>query len=189
MKKYRRFWNLFPMLMLWLVVSVIGWGFVFTRITDAPAENKMVLYVDGDVTGEKELAAYLEEVQGEGIRMVMVRPFTYAMFGGDELRAADMYIVPECNVPQYGEFYAPWPEGFMEDGEFLTVEGVKCGLKVYDHERGAGAADGYIQYENRDWPRQDYYLFFGNMSLHLNGNENAVNNLSLDYARQLLRAN
>ena len=43
MKKSRRLMDLLPLMLLWLVLSVIGWGFVFTRITTYAPEEKMAL--------------------------------------------------------------------------------------------------------------------------------------------------
>ena len=36
MSNVKRFLGAVPLLVLWLLVSIFVWGFVFTRITDAP---------------------------------------------------------------------------------------------------------------------------------------------------------
>lgn len=182
MKKTKTFFNLVPMMLLWLVLSVIGWGFVFTRITTYAPEEKMALYVDGEVPGQKALAQLLDEEKAEGIRMVDVRPFSYAMFGGDELRNADLFILPVQNAGQYLECFAPWPDAMEQEGEFFSFEGVAYGRKVYDAATGEGVAKAYIAYENHLYASQDYYLFFGNQSRHLQ------DGLAVRYAQRLMNA-
>lgn len=181
-KKANRLMNLVPLMLLWLVLSVIGWGFVFTRITTYAPEEKIALYVDGEVPLGKELAAYLYEEKQEGIKTVEVRPFTYAMFGGDELRNADLFIIPEESVDTYLECFAPWPEGLATEGMFYARDGVNLGLQVYDTEGKVGVADGFIAYENTLYLPQNYYLFFGNQSAHLE------DGLAVKYAQRLLNA-
>lgn len=178
--------NLVPMMLLWLVISVIGWGFVFTRITTFSPEEKIALYVDGEVPGSEKIAALLMEEAHPAIRTVEVRPFTYAMFGGDELRQADLFIVPESNLETYREFFAPWPEEMGTEGDFHTWDGVPWGLKVYDKETGMGFGLAHVAYEVPYQEKQDYYLFFGNQSCHLEGNEGAVDNLAVEYAKKFM---
>lgn len=179
-KRNNRFLNLLPMMLLWLVLSVILWGFVFTRITTYAPEDIIALYVDGEVPGGKALALLLYEEAGENIRAVHVRPFTYAMFGGDELRDADLFILPEESVETYRECFAPLPEGMAAQGDVMEREGLPYGLKVYDAGTGEGVAKAYIAYDNNLYVPQNYYLFFGNQSAHLE------DGLAVRYAQRLL---
>ena len=50
MGKIRKFFSLVPVLILWLMLSVLVWGFVFTRITDTDPAHKITLFVDSEVT-------------------------------------------------------------------------------------------------------------------------------------------
>ena len=61
MGKIRKFFSLVPVLVLWLMLSVLVWGFVFTRITDTDPAHKITLFVDSEVTDATGLAVKLEE--------------------------------------------------------------------------------------------------------------------------------
>lgn len=179
MKKNSKFMNLLPMLLLWLVMSVILWGFVFTRITTYAPRDIIALYVDGAMQNEKALAQAIYK-ETDGLKAVQVRPFSYAMFGGDELRNADLFIIPKENLDLYRECFAPWPGEMATDGVFHAWDGVNYGLKVYDAQTGEGIAKAYVLYENHLYVPQDYYLFFGNQSAHL------TDGLAAEYANRLM---
>ena len=174
------FLSLIPAMLMWLVLSVIGWGFVYARVTTYAPEEKIALYVDGQVPGQKAMGLEMETVQQTGIRAVEVRPFSYAMFGADELRNADLFIIPRENLDLYRECFAPWPKGMETEGVFHAWDGVNYGLKVYDAETKEGMAKSYILYENHLYVPQDYYLFFGNQSVHME------DGLAVEYANRLL---
>lgn len=168
MEKLKRFWNLVPALILWLMLSIFLWGWIFTFLTDTAPENKLTLFVDAAVPEATGLAVKLEEIAlDDTIRMVKVRPFSYAMLDGEPLRRADLYIVREGNLEEYGDWFAPLPEDFSDIGQIWEKDGVPMGVKVYDHETGLGAAAAYITYENPQYPDEDYYLLFGKASAHL----------------------
>lgn len=179
MKKKRKFLNLVPMMLMWLVLSVILWGFVFTRITTYQPQEIVALYADSELVQEKALAQMLYR-EGDGLKAVQVRPFSYAMFGGDELRNADLFIIPRENLDLYRECFAPWPEEMETEGVFHAWDGVNYGLKVYDAETKEGVAKSYILYENHLYVPQDYYLIFGNQSVH------AEDGLAVEYANRLM---
>ncbi|MBQ9263457.1 MAG: hypothetical protein IJ189_04515 [Clostridia bacterium] len=186
MNNIRKITGLIPALVLWLMFSVLLWGFVFTKITDAPAQNKIVLFVDAAVPGEAALAQALEEGRGEHIRMVQVHPFTYAMLDGGPLEQADLYIVPASHVETYQEWFRPLPQALEERDDLLFWKGRAWGVRVYDANGGRGAAEAYIDYETRGAEREDYYLIFGARSLHVLTNENAVDDEAVFTARRLL---
>ena len=83
MRTVKRIFSLIPLLLLWLMLCVLVWGFVFTRITDTAPENKIVLWVNASVPRATEMAVQLEEKLACRIKMVQVRPFGYALMGAD----------------------------------------------------------------------------------------------------------
>ena len=182
MKKRRRFFSLLPALVLWMMASVLVWGFVFTRITDTSREKKITLCVDAPVRDETGLAVRLEEGKGENIRMVKARAFTYAMFDTSELMNADLFIVPLSHAETYRDWFGPLPEDMRDAAPCLAWDGTPLGLLIYDAQTGAGAARAYIDYPGAE----DYYLFFGAASLHAAGRENAVDNEAVSAARRLM---
>lgn len=185
MKKNRRFLNLLPAMLMWLVLSVMVWGFVFSHLTDAPPAEKISLYVDGVVTEGTQLALALEEEEREGIRMVKVHPFSYAMMGTD-IETADLFIVPEKNIETYRAFFAPWPESMEPGADFYSPEGTPLGRKVYDGETGEGIAKVFITYAVPGMERQNYYLFFGSRSVHVPGHETTADDAAIAYAKKLM---
>ena len=186
MKAVRKIASLIPAFTLWLMLGVLLWGSVFIRITDAPAEQKITLYADAKVTDGTALAVALEKEQCPGIRLVQARPFTYAMFDGDALRKADLYVVPERDVETYREWFSPLPGECVSLGPCLFLDGTPFGVLVYRGETERGAAAQWIQYHEPGAEKEDYYIFLGASSLHLDGNEDAVDNAAVQYLKRFL---
>ncbi len=178
MSKIRKFFSLIPALILWLMLSVLVWGFVFTRITDTDAAHKITLFIDTQVTDATGLAVKLEEGLGGNIKMVKVHPFTYAMLDGEQLKAADLFIIRADHMETYGDWLTPLPEEIRE--------GDAWGVRAYDAETQAGIAADFINYRPLGEPELDYYLCFGNRSRHNPSLENAVDNAALAAANLLL---
>ncbi len=139
--------KLLPLLGIWALVAVFFSSFVFYQITDTVPANKLTLYIDGEVQNETRLAVLLEKGLPSPIRMVQVHPFTYAMFGSDALRAADLYIVPDNDLEQFADWFAPGEESVL----------------VHDPESGVSVADTWILYT----PEETYRLDLGAASAHL----------------------
>ena len=182
MSNVKRFLGAVPLLVLWLLVSIFVWGFVFTRITDAPPAQKITLYVDAETPGDTALAVRLEA--GCAVRMAQVRPFTYAMFDGTALERADLYIVRASNVALYRDWFRPLPADMAAD-DCLTLDGAAWGIPVYVPGGENPAAGQYIDYAPPG-AEEPYYLLFGAASLHVEGNEGAVDNEAVTAASILL---
>lgn len=178
MNKLRRFFSLIPALVLWLMVSTLVWGFVFTRITDTDPAHKLTLFIDTQVTDATGLAVKLEEQLSGNIKMVKVHPFTYAMLDGEQLKAADLFIIRADHMETYGDWLTPLPEEIGEDDAW--------GVRAYDAETQSGIAADCINYRPLGEPDMDYYLCFGKQSRHNPSLENAVDNAALDAANLLL---
>ena len=185
MRNIKRFLSLVPALTLWLMFSVLLWGFVFSRITDTVPQKKLTLCVDAAVPRATELAVELEKTKGEGIRMVKVRPFSYAMFDGDVLRNADLFIVKASDIEAYRDWFAPLPDA-LRGNAALTLDGEPYGLPAYDATTGKGIATDYITYFATAETPENCYLLFGRKSTHLLSNEDAVDDAAVDFARSLL---
>lgn len=192
MNKLKRFWDLIPALILWLMLSVFLWGWIFTFLTDTKAENKLSLFVDATLTDGTGLAVQLEEtLLDDTIRMVKVHPFTYAMLDSEPLRHADVYLVRSSHVEEYRDWFAPLPEGFadamlVEEGSILVLEDAAYGIRIWNAAENTGIAQRYIDYHDPALPDEDYYLFFGRESLHLSGNGNGQDNKAVQLAETLL---
>lgn len=179
--------NIFSQLhvyVLWLLLSAVFWGWIFSSfITDTRPEYKVVVYVDAARCADKELALRLEDPLPEGIRMVQVHPFSYALFDQDSLLKADLFIVPASHAEEYSGAFSPltipFPSAF---GEPWRADGAACGVKIRDAASGQGAAGAYIGYA----PGEDYYLFFGARSLHAAALTGSGNDAALETAERLL---
>ncbi len=176
MKKIRRLTDILPLMLLWLMLSAFLWSKVFMGLTDAAPQNKITLFVDARIPQDTALAVELEKTAREGISMVKVHSFTYAMMSDDALSTADLYIVPQSHIEEYKAWFAPLPEEMLSLGETLAVNDAPCGLLIYDGQEGAAAQ--YITYG--DLPGEKYYLFFGVNSVHLDDGAAAA------YAKTLL---
>lgn len=185
MKIIKRVLALIPPLTLWLMLCALVWGFVFTRITDARPEDKLAIYVDAETPGGTALAVALEDALGGQVRLVQVRPFSYAMFYGEALRSADLYIVRASDIETYRDWFAPLPGALAEDAS-LTADGVPLGIQVYDAETRQGIAEAYITYQKPGEAQEDCYLVFGASSRHNPDSDGAVDGLAVEAARLLL---
>ena len=182
MSSFRRFTRLIPLLILWLMASALIWGFVFTRITDTARENKIVIFVDAETPGAAELETKLQPLLGDGIRMVQVHPFTYAMLDTSTITNADLYIVKASELETYLSWFAPYPDDFESLMPAWEHEGVCYGQMVYTPIRSYDPFRGLISFGDRE----TYYLCFGKNSLHLSSQEGAVDDQAAACARLLL---
>ena len=163
-KRFRRvFFRLFPLFVLWAVLIPIFTGFVFTRITDTDPAYKVTVYADAKLQDAAALASRLEGSVSAPVRMVKVHPFTYALFGSDALKQADLYIVPVSHAAEYRDWFAPLPQELASRASPENPDGIR----VFDPESGMGAAASCILYTASGSQAEPYLLFFGRNSVHL----------------------
>lgn len=141
----------FPLLVLWAFAVLIFGSFIFYQITDTSPAHKITLYVDGVTVNENQLAEQLEKQLPDPIRMVRIHPFSYQMFGTDELKAADLYIVPDSHREEYRDWFV------LDDP----------GVPVYDPETGLVIAGEWFRYVSEDGKAEPWRLYCGAGSAHL----------------------
>ena len=146
---------------LWLLLSAFFWSWIFTFVTDAAPEQKVVVYCKVPELRSTELSVALEERMPEGLRMIQVHSFDYVMFDLDAFYGGDIFIVPVSEIETYADV-------------LVSLEGEQ-GLKAYDALTGTGLAMDYIHYG-----QEDYYLYLGSRSVHLEDGK------AMEVARQLL---
>ena len=156
MRILKNIWSQLHLYLLWLLASALIWGLVFSFVTDAPPGKKVTVFIDAENCRDLALREELEKSLPEGIRMIQVHPFSYAMFNERTLLDADVFIVPESSVEDYRESFLLFPDAVPAQD---LREG---GILMYDASSGEGAAASYIRYD----PAESYYLFFGVNSLH-----------------------
>ena len=168
----RRILSRFQVYLLWALVSFLLWSYVFTFLTDAAPAKKLTLYISAYAVEDVELAARLEEGGlPDGIRMVKVHPFSYAMFGETDLLSADLYVVKASEASGWRDSFRPLPADMTGD---LDLGGGIQGIRVYDAAAGAGVYDELIDYAPEGVPAEDCYLFFGSGSLHTESADGAA---------------
>ena len=138
-----------PLLGIWALAAVFLSSFVFFRIRDTDPAHKITVYMDGEVTGGEALAARMEKALGGAVRMVEIRPFSYFMFGGEQLRTGDLYILPDSALEQFGEW--------------ILAE--SSGRVLRDPETGTAVAAETFRYGEE--PPEIYRLYLGAASPHL----------------------
>lgn len=186
MRRLRQFFDLAPAMLMWLMLSIFLWGFVFSALTDAPAPEKLVLFIDAPLSEESALAVRLEESIHEPVRMVQVRAFSYAMMSSEDIENADLYIVGASQLETYREWFTPLPEKLQALGKTYAADGVPLGLKVYDAATGKGVAARHIGYNAPGKANEDHYLCIGRNSCHLLSNGNAVDDQAAACAAYLI---
>lgn len=145
MNSIRKLLRQLPAMLLWLVISVVLWCWVFTFLTDTAPKNKIALFINAPSCRDTELALVMEKSKPEAIRMVKVHPFSYAMLDSEQITQADLYILRGSEAEQYGDWFA-------EDCVRIRKAGQPNGL------------DAYISFAA---PEEDWYLFIGKNSVHL----------------------
>ncbi len=148
---------------VWALVSVVFWAWIFTRITDAPASRKVLLYADLPDLDRPALSAALEADMPDSIRFVEARAFMDEYFSSANVTKGDVYIVPEANAELYLPSFTPIDPASFPDLPRYESGGKIYGLCVYDEAAGIRIGARYLLYETG----QRYYLFFNAASLHL----------------------
>lgn len=134
--------------LLWAVLSAMLWAWIFTLVTDTSSDKKITVYCHVPEIQDTALAVELEKDMPEGLKMIKVHPFSYVMFNVESISSGDIFIIPVSEIEQFAEDLAP--------------VGGENGVKVYDSRAGTGVAMEYINYG-----QEDYYLFLGAGSSHL----------------------
>ena len=165
MSKTKRILSLMTRMVLWTLLSALIWNFVINLLTDAPAREKVTLYVSAGNPAfrDRELSYALEQSMPSSVRMVRCHPFSYLMIGEDISRG-DLVILPENEAAGYLDRFRPLPEELRSLGPLYAAEDVIYGVRVWDSAGMTGCAASYIDYSSSEG---DWYLFCGRDSVHV----------------------
>lgn len=145
MKTFRKLVSLIPALLVWLIFSIIFWGWIFTMLTDTVAANKITLCADVDDLKDVQLAVALEKEMPAPIRMAKVHPFSYAMFDTDVLKKSDLLIIRKEDYQLYRDWFSPLPKCLLTGPYTYYYEnGIPMGIRVYDASTGRGCGRNFI---------------------------------------------
>lgn len=163
MSKIKKLFHLIPLLLAWLVLSVIFWGWIFTIVTNIPPGQRIVIAVDAKVNDPKGIAVELEQTRPDMIRQVRVLPFTYAVMSTAELEKADLFVISERDMEELEEWFLPLTE------KYIALQPAK-----QERYNGFGILmektpyDSNVLYENnKDGSEMHYYLCLGNKGGHI----------------------
>ena len=182
MSMRRRWAQVIPLMILWLMASIFFWSWIFTFLTDTDPAHKLALFAEMEVASQDELALALEDGTGPGIRMVKVHPFTYAMLDGDQLRNADLFIVTASGMDEYKDWFRPLPGDLAAGRELYLSEDKALGVRVWNARTGLGIAADWLRYP----AGEDCYLCLGSQSLHVEGSSSALDNEAAEAALRFL---
>jgi hypothetical protein len=146
---FRRVCSLFPAFVLWAMIAVVFGGFVFNRITDTDPAHKITIYADCKIHNAAELAEKLEKGMDGAVKMVKVHPFSFALFGSEQLKSADLYIVPDSRKNDYSEWL-----------------GEDTGKVMADPDSGISVAGEYFRYNEGEKEPSVFRLYNGLKSVH-----------------------
>ena len=167
---------------LWLIVSVVLWAWIFTLITDAPAQNKLLLYAEVPAMDREGLSAVLEADMPGSIRFVEARPFMDEMFSPANVAAGDVFIVSESQVENYRDAFSPLDRAAFPGRTFYEIDGGACGVCVFDEAAGIRIGTRYVTYG----PGERYFLFFNAKSGHLGAQNGSRDDAALRAAQTFL---
>ena len=181
MRVLKTIFSKFYLYVLWAFFAFLICGQIFSRLGDAPAAHKVTLYADVPSMRDAALAAELERELPEGIRVVKVHPFSYAMIDDGDLLASDLYIIPESHVEQYSDSLRPIGGAALPKEGGCFREGELWGVRVWDAAKRQGIAADFI-----DYPDEDCWLFFNKASRHIRTLSGTGDDAAVEIARRLL---
>ena len=179
--------RLLPSFFLWMIVSLLLWSWVFNLLTDTDRAHKITLYADMHVLKDRELAIRLEEDLPEGIRLVQVHSFDYALMDSVSLETADLYVMTAAQASEHADWLCSLPPEWASLPDGLVLEGAAVGLCLYS--AGSEPAEKAVAascFNYDEAPDQSWYLCFGRGGFHLQSLENGVDNAALPVVRRLL---
>lgn len=165
---------------LWALLSVFFWSWIFVLVTDPGRAHKVVLYASGVPIDDKAFAIALEE--GSSVRFVQVHAFDYALFDVDAPKQADLWILPESELPDWQERLQPIPL----DEEGYTADGALLGILLYRADGSVCRAGRYCAYAASGAP-QNYYLCFNRESVHLGDWNGSKDDAAIEVAQRILQ--
>lgn len=105
MRTLKNLFSQLPIFILWALFSYVLWTFIFGFVTDARPEKKVVAFFDVTELKDLDLNVELEKTKDEGIKMIRIHPFSYAMFSQEAITGADFYVIGVKEAPLYEESF------------------------------------------------------------------------------------
>ena len=195
--------NVFSQLHTFILIALLSavfWAWIFTFVTDTSPEKKITVFFDVPAVAGRELDIELEKDLPDGIKMIRVHTFDYAMIDDGALQKGDIFIIRRSNMEKYAQDLAPLEFLFKNYGGnshyFITSDGTVVGLLIYSGST-ASLVDitsdllgpDYVNFVYPDSEPEDCFICFGAKSVHYAENDGALDNEAVTVAFDLLGRN
>ena len=141
MKRFLR--RLFPYV-IWALAALLVTGWLFDRRTDPPADEQIILLIDGCPADTEGLERALLPHMPEGIRYIRARLLSWAFFDTETgLPRADLYILPDSEA-------AEWTQVLREEALLYDPAADGCPAGYISFGEGGGAGQCYRLYSRAD---------------------------------------
>ena len=157
MRVLKAIWSNLHVYVLWLLISAIFWGWIFSLVSDVPDAKKVTILLYAPECRETELDLELEKSMPEEIRQIRAHLFSYILFEDDQVLDADLYVIPGRDAESMPQAFRPLPEELADREGVFAANGTAYGLPI------GQAAASFVSYP----PDETYYLFFGAKSKHI----------------------
>ena len=178
-KRILRNWHRY---VFWAVISGIFVAWLFSLVTDKPAEKKVVLFADLPVIDAGPLEIALEEGKPEGIAYVQAALFDYAMIDQTEVLNGDLYLVPEPHMELFRASFAPIDRDAFPGAAFYEADGNAYGILVSDPAVQLCIGGEYITY----YEDVRCFLCFNGESVHLGAWNDSADDAAIAVAQRFL---
>ncbi|MBR0425950.1 MAG: hypothetical protein IJK01_07520 [Clostridia bacterium] len=182
MRTFKRILSQLHRYVFWAVISTMLWAWIFfVFVVDTTPKHKVEVYTsDSVIVLDREFSLELsKDPLPDGIRMVKVHPFSYAMFDTSAPIGADLYIVSESEIETTIEGLCPLP---VRDGNDYVSNGEVYGWRIYDAAAKTGAASAYMRFALDE----NYYLCANATSLHLGSQNDSKDDAAIVIAERIL---
>lgn len=166
METLKRLFDKRALYILCIMFTAIFWMWIFGLATNSKPERKVCLFADVPVMDNVALSVRLEDALPQSSMRVEARPFSYFMWNPDAILTGDLVLVRETDVRDYAPSFAPLDETTFPGADFLVLDGVPMGIRVYDAAAGTGKAAAFMDYCSENTKKENVYLFIYANSLH-----------------------
>lgn len=165
---------------LWALISFLLWAWVFTFLTDTARKNKVVIYSDAPGIMTRELELELSKALPDGIKMIKVHSFSYAMFDTSDAEKADIYLLTREEAIEFESAILP----VEETGEdCIMKDGKSLGRELCSPEKAGGRASEF--FEQGVIPEGGVYLCYSSGSVHIGEPNGSEDNAAVLVAEEL----
>lgn len=179
--------------MLWILASLLLWGFILVNITTPSQDKRVTIFINSYACETERIEEKLNENKPSNLRKIFVHEFTYASFASNSIEDGDIYIIKESEYTKYSPDFIALNNDFVSSHStydyYSDSNGTDFGIKVYDKTTHKGIFKDYIQYtypEDGVYEEENYFLFFNKKSIHIGNLNDSSSNSAITIVEQML---